>query len=81
MHSEGYELGTIQFFFNPDLGGDVKIWMKEDAVMEEDGYVTVTIPGKVLESFILERMRVERISQLEHAEYPELKKMLGGRYD
>ena len=77
MHSAIYGLGTIQFTYNPDLSGDVKIWMKEDAVTEEDGYVTVTISGKVLESFILDRIREDVIRRLENAEGPELLKMLG----
>lgn len=81
MHSSIYGLGTIQFTYNPDLSGDVKIWMKEDAVTEEDGYVTVTIPGRVLESFVLDRLREERIAELAHAEDADLKKLLGGRRD
>jgi hypothetical protein len=81
VHSAIYGLGTIQFTYNPDLNGDVKIWMSADTVTEEDGYVTVTIPGKILESFILDRLREERIAELEHAEYADLKKLLGGRRD
>lgn len=77
MRSVSYKQGAVLFFYNSDFSGDVKIWTSADAVVEEGGYVTVTIDGRTLESFILDRIRDDIIDRLEQAEGPELRKMLG----
>jgi len=75
---DGEEGGEVNFIFNGDYSGDVRInqHINDDATTPEEHCEEIEVPFAALKAFVLNYLREEKIGKLEMASYDELEEML-----